>query len=290
MADVLDIYDQDVVPGLATARKAHARIKRLTEWWGDMTLADVNRKNCQAFAADRGAGAARRELQDLQAAIGHHHREGLHAEVILVTLPPAGEARQRWLTRTEVAHLLRICLHTKEAQNGRDTRKHPLRHIGKYILFAAYTGSRPGDCLAASFRLGSQGGYVDIQSARYIRRPKGKVETKKRQPTTPIPDRLLAHLRRWERDGAKSVVEFSGRPVANIKTAWARLIELAGPAYADVVPYTLRHTAITWMKQRGVPSWEVGGYVGTSEAMIEKNYAHHDPHHLDGAMKAMGRK
>ena len=29
-------------------------------------------------------------LQDLQAAIGYHHREGLHRETVLVTLPPAG--------------------------------------------------------------------------------------------------------------------------------------------------------------------------------------------------------
>lgn len=66
------------------------------------------------------------------------------------------------------------------------------------------------------------------------------------------------------------------------------MIEKAGPEYADVVPYSLRHTAITWMLQRGVEIWEVAGYVGTSPAMIERHYGHHSPKHLANAAKAIG--
>jgi hypothetical protein len=284
MGALLAIYHQDVVPSLATAKKAGKRIERLIEWWGDKTLADVNRKSCQAFTASRGPGAARRELQDLQAAINYHHREGLHAETILVTLPPAGEARQRWLTRKEAAHLIRICLHHRETQDGTDTRKKPLKHLARFILFGLYMANRPGDTLAASFYAASGRGFIDLDTGLYIRKPAGKRETKKRQPTVRLPPSILAHCRRWKRANSLHVVEFHREPVRNIKTAWAKLIELAGPEFADVVPYSTRHTAITWMKQRSVPSWEVAGFAGTSEALIDRVYGHHDPNYLKNAV------
>ena len=47
------------------------------------------------------AGAARRELEDLRAAINHYRREGLCSEVVSVVLPSRPPARERWLTRSE---------------------------------------------------------------------------------------------------------------------------------------------------------------------------------------------
>lgn len=289
LADVIALYATDKAPYIATAHKAAGRLARLLDWWGDKKLSDVSGRTCRAFAASRGQGATRRELQDLQAAIKYHRKEGGHRGKVEVTLPPAGEARQRWLTRDEVAHLIRICRNTREIQNDRDTNKRPLRHLSRFILFAVYTGSRPGDVLGASFRLSSSSGYVDLGSSLYYRKPAGKRATKKLQPTTPLPGRLCAHLRRWESNG-HSVVEYGGLPARSIKTAWAHLTRLAGPAYADVVPYTLRHTAATWMVQRGVPLWEVAGYLGTSAVMIDRHYGHHAPEHLRRAANAIGVK
>lgn len=114
VADVLNLYLQDVVATIATAKKATGRIDRLLDWWGTMMLDEVTGASCRQFTSTKGIGAARRELQDLQAAINHHHHEGLHREIVLVTLPKAGVARERWLTRQEVAKLIRICLHTPE--------------------------------------------------------------------------------------------------------------------------------------------------------------------------------
>src|SRR5690606_22323449 len=46
----------------------------------------------------------------------------------------------------------------------------------------------------------------------------------------------------------------------------------------EVTPYTLRHTAATWMAQVGVPLWEIAGHLGHQDTrMVEKHYAHHDP-------------
>lgn len=279
VADVLNLYLQDIVPRLRTAIKASRRIDRLIDWWGAMMLDEVTGAACRQFAISRTAGAARRELQDLQAAISYHHKEGLHRELVRVTLPAAGNPRQRWLTRSEVARLIRICLHTPETQGAAPTDRRPLAHLARFILFALYTGSRPGDVLNASFFASSGRSVIDLEGGMFFRRPIGKTETKKRQPTIPLSPRLLAHLKRWRKAGCQFVVEHNGEPILSVKVGFARAVARARLG-DDVVPYTLRHTAATWAKQRGVPSWEVAGYLGTSEAMVERHYGHHSPDHL----------
>jgi len=73
-----------------------------------------------------------------------------------------------------------------------------------------------------------------------------------RQPTVPIPLRLLAHLRRWHRidPEPKHFVEFNGKPVNSVKTAFKSAVRLAGLG-PGISPHTLRHTAATWLMQKG---------------------------------------
>jgi hypothetical protein len=44
-----------------------------------------------------------------------------------------------------------------------------------------------------------------------------------------------------------------------------------------VSPHTLRHTAITWAAQAGVPFFDIAAYFGVSARIIESVYAHHHP-------------
>jgi hypothetical protein len=123
IADVLAIYLTDVAPRHARKDETKQRVLTLDAWWGDRTLADVNGTNCRAYVEHRTAqawksakpvttgrparmvstAAARRELEDLRAAINHHRREGLCSEIVSVALPSRVEARGRWLTRSEAA-------------------------------------------------------------------------------------------------------------------------------------------------------------------------------------------
>jgi hypothetical protein len=57
-----------------------------------------------------------------------------------------------------------------------------------------------------------------------------------------------------------------------------------------VTPHTLRHTAATWLMQRGVPIWQAAGYLGMSAAMIERTYGHHHPDYMRGAAAAITTK
>ena len=127
VADVINIYLTDVAPGHAAPAKTVERCLRLAEFFGDKTLGDVTGALCRAYTNSRqgrgrtnkgSGGGARRDLQDLAAAINHHAKEGFHREIVRVVLPPKGEARQRWLTRDEAARLLRVCRSTRESKTA----------------------------------------------------------------------------------------------------------------------------------------------------------------------------
>ncbi len=45
-------------------------------------------------------------------------------------------------------------------------------------------------------------------------------------------------------------------------------------AFETIVPYELRHTAITFQLDAGHEAWRVADWAGTSERMIEQIYRH----------------
>jgi hypothetical protein len=209
IADVINIYLADVVPGQARPEKAAERAERLLDFFGKLTLADINGALCRQYETSRvgkgrankgTGGGARRDLQDFAAAINHHAREGLHREMVRVVLPARGRARQRWLTRGEFAKLLRICWRAREVQEGAETDKRPLRHLCRFLLLGLYTGSRPGAILRASWVRGPGLARVDTANGVFHRHAEGARETNKRQPTVRLAPGLLAHLKRWERN------------------------------------------------------------------------------------------
>ena len=280
-----------LAPNQARPEKAAERCGRILEFFGERRLSEVTGANCRAYAEWRGSnGGARRDLQDLAAAIGHHAKEGLHRSVVRVALPPKGRARQRWLTRDEVARLLWTCWRNREVQDGRPTDKRPLRHLARLLLIGIYTGSRPGAILNASWRQGPGLSWVDTVNGVFHRHADGEAATTKRQPTVKLSPRLLAHLCRWKRlDAGKGyVVSYHGAKVASVKTALHTACKLAG--VDAVTAYTLRHTAASWLVARGLPTRKVADFIGTGEQMILSHYGHFAPDYQDEAARAIGRK
>jgi integrase len=102
---------------------------------------------------------------------------------------------------------------------------------------------------------------------------------------------LLAHLRRWQSRNliATCFVEFNGKPVLSVKKGFRSAVRLAGLS-GKVTPHTLRHTAATWLMQRGVAIWEAAGFLGMSPEVLQQTYGHHHPDYLHGAAAAIGQK
>lgn len=307
IADVCGIYLRDKVPEHDDPAAAASRIEQLLEWWGDKTLADVNGRSCRDYVAWRcthqwksskpevtgnparmvTAAGARRELEHLRAAVNYHQEEGLHREVVKVTLPPKGASRTRYLTRAEFAKMLLIAWRLREnATVGRGKRKgqpvlskkRPARHIARFLLVGVYTGRRASAICEAAFEPTPGYGWIDLKRGLYYRADQHEVETNKRQPTILIPRRLLMHLRRWKRLNPKQkfVVEFRGKPVREVNKGFARIAELAGLG-PDVVPHTLRHTCATWLSERGASFGDAANFLGMSQKIYEATYRHASP-------------
>ena len=212
IVDVLTIYVDDRPEELRADKRFQGRIERVADWWGLKTLAEVDGFNCLAYAKSRGyRGSARRELEDLKAAITYHRKLGLHRAFVDVLLPPKGEARTRFFSRQEAAMMLWVCWRATvvqcrlrgglELEEGIVTERHPLQHLARFILIGLYTGTRAGAIAAASPLRRPGRAWIDLDNGIFYRRAIGSRGKRKPQPPAPIPERLLAHLRRWHRLG-----------------------------------------------------------------------------------------
>jgi integrase len=283
VADVIARYVRDVAAKRARPKEAGQRAKALLAFFGDKNLADVNGDICRRYAAQRSTdAAARRELEDLRAAINHHRREGLCSQVVEVVLPPERPARERWLTRSEAARLVLAAWRYQEIQKGKATDRRSRQHVAKFILVALYTGTRASAVCGAALEPTVGRGWVDVERGVFYRRAANTSETKKRQPPVPLPPGLLAHLRRWKRHGQRFAVEWNRESVIDVGKAFSNTVADAGLG-PDVTPHVLRHTAATWLMQAGVDMWEAAGFLGMTVEMLSQRSGHHHPTHMERA-------
>ncbi len=280
MNETLWIYGEQHAPHVVDPARIGYAIDALLPFWGELPLSAITKETCRRYGRvrERAPGTIRKELGTLQAAINYCVEEGYLINPPSVTLPDKPAPKDTWLTRDQAAQMLRV------AWRNADTR-----HIAKFILVGLYSGTRKTAILRMRFMPNTIGGHVDTENGMMYRNGLNQVETKKRQPSIRITPRLLSHLRRWERDSSRWVIEFRGQGVGSIKTAWKSVVTEAGLAGKGVTPHTLRHTAITWAMQAGVDIYEAAGYFGVDIETMFKVYAHHHPDHQSNAVAAVGR-
>ncbi len=279
VAEVLDIYATERAPHVKDPARIADCIRALVPILGALPLSAITGEVCRRYgeARDRAPGTVRKELGTLAAAMNHCHAEGYITSAPRVRLPAKPAPRDRWLNRDEAAKLVRAAYRNPKA-----------KHLARFILVALYTGTRSDAILRLGFMPNTVGGWVDTDRGVLYRRAAGEAETKKRTPPVPIPRPLLAHLRRWERHGARFVVEVDGQRVGSLKTAWHTALAASGIDHCT--KHDLRHTAVTWAMQRGADKWAAAGFFGLSLDMLESVYGHHHPDHLRSAVEAMERK
>lgn len=312
VADVLALYAVGRGPKLkATPATMKGFVSQLLAWWGEKTLSQVRRTTCEAYVAHRtsmpiGAGkgttgrmvsaqTARRELEVLSAAIGYWSAEHHLTHRPVVTLPEKAESFRDAITRDQAAALLKATMgYRREGDGwirlGPEAVSHR-RHLRRFVLIAVYTGTRAGPIKRLLWSEAVLNPWVDLDNAMIYRRGRGEKEAKnKKKPLVKLPRRLLAHMRRWhrldEKKGLTSVLHFAGDPVASIRTGFAACAADAG--IPDVTAHWLRHTAATWLMEKGVDAWEAAGFLGMTATTLEKHYGHARPDHQSAARKAMG--
>jgi integrase len=261
IAEVLQAYSSEHLPHTRAAANAAYQITALDSFWGDKRVSDITSRECRAYGSSKAPSAARRDLETLRAAVRYWNREyGPLAALPAIILPAKPQARQRWLTRGEVARMLWAA--------RRQT------HLKRFILLSIYTGSRSGVVLGLQWK------QIDIPKGEMARTGTGMAaHAKKLAPRVRLGKRILSHLRRWQRidGGAVSYLcQYDGLKVQKLRRSWRAAVDRAGLG-ADVVPHSLRHTRATWLMQAGIAPWEAAGALGMSVEMIERTYGHHHP-------------
>lgn len=327
IADVLAIYAQEhAAEHTASPETVGYAIKALLGWWGERTCDFVKPETCRAYVKWRtgesrgdsvnrstvrderrngdilkqedghylqegnhhkrrgdafavsgkhnsgvAASTAGRELTVLRAALGYAHKNGKLLDRPFVELPARPPGRDRWLTRSEAAALLWESRRDPQARG----------HLPLFILLALATGARPG----ALFDL--RWTQIDFDRDRIDFNPPGRKRTSKGRPIISIPRRLRWFLlRAHARASSPYVLAFQGKKLGSVKKSFRAARGRAGLG-ADVIPYTLRHSAGTWMAQKGVPFWQIGGWLGHSQQRTTELYGHHSPEYLQAARKVM---
>ena len=295
VAHYIDSLDEDHNGPEAT------HVRWLMDHFGEMTCDQVTGA-CKAYLTARTSGTigrqpvkastARRELDTLSAALNFAWKTGKMDRPVAVLKPEAKSKEARWLTRSETARLVWGALGfapTGFDEHGRVVGYKrvaaPQYHVARFILIALYTATRHAAVLRLRWEKTTTHGYVNFKEGRIHRRGEDERQTRKRRDPCPIPERLLPHLLRWRRLTVIGPCEYIGEAIQRQKTGFEAARKRAHLG-KDVTPHTLKHTAITWLLQAGVPIWEVAGFTSTSAKLIERRYGHHCPGHMEKARAA----
>jgi len=278
LADLLKAYLVEHLHRIPSGSNTEYNVRNLSRWWGLKRLEDVTAANCIAYAETKNRPGARNDLKVLRSAIGHWHKfHGPLKAIPPVMLPKASPARERWLTRHEQAKLL------KAAKR--------IPRLARFIVIAWYTGSRSINVF------GLQWDMIKFDTGVMLRRRPGVAESHKRTPPVRVSDRLLAHLRRWQRIDAREfakvnekrvargeaphepcpyVIHWHFKKVAKLQKVWPQAVKDAGLG-KDVTPHVLRHSRVTHLLKNGISIWDTAKSVGMTAEMVERVYGHHHP-------------
>ena len=178
-------------------------------------------------------------------------------------LPPSQVQRTR-RSRLTIEELARICAYAAEPGKRRGS-------LHRFVVASVCTLARPGavmDINVAPDRQQWSPGAPTIDL-----NPLGRTQNKKRRPLLPVlpvlGDWLSAERAEYDalpieqRVGRGWLVNYYGRPVRDVDSAWAAmLVSLGLPTGREWRPYILRHSLATLVRNRGAEKWDLEGYMG----------------------------
>ena len=308
LADVLVRYWSGHAEALPSAEQARIESALILEHFTTAAVADLEPARVDAFvdwlrATGRSGGYIGRVLSTLRAALNWCHRRGELASVPFVRTVEPGEAYDRVLTPAQLARLWDAA--------------EPV-HLQRYFMILSCCAARP----EAVPEL--RGRQIDLAHRRLDFNAPGRRQTKKRRPVVPICDTLLPWLEGFGVDVPVVHVVVGGRAKAvdSVRTAWRLMVARAvatvrgegatkahrlwrlsdrlgawaavaaakaeAAGIGGIAPKTVRHTAGTELRARGVPEWEAAGFMGhRTMYRTTEVYAKYRPDYLAAAARAI---
>ena len=215
-----------------------------------------------------------RELACLRAALKWAENNGRLLNAPYVKVPPKQPSKDQLFDPQRSGAIV--------MGGAQGTEKRRL-HLPLFIMLGLYTGARSEAILSLKWFP-----QVDLERGIINYNPPDRDRTTKGRAVVPIPTRVRWFLDRARaRSSSAYVLSYHGEPIAQIKHSFKSACLRAG--LADVTPHTLRHTCGTWLAQRGIALFQIGGWLGHSYERTTEIYAHHHPDHLADARAALDR-
>ena len=202
----------------------------------------------------------REELLELRVALTWAHRQGWIPMPPYIDVPNKRPPRERFLTREEAAKLI-------------DAAK--TLHFRLWLLLAMTTGHRKGAILGLTWD------RVDLDRSLIDFTDPERYETRKRRTVAPVGPEIVAALRDalpWKHDNCPNVIQYHGKPVADIKHAFKDAAEAAGVPWAT--PHILKHSVISWMAEDGDDVETISDLTATHPNTVRRVYRKFSPDRL----------
>ncbi len=241
--------------------------KSLGPRFGDMLITDISNEICRKYAEDRmrvgrtttrkggdgkpervwrpiSVGTAWTELLRLRSAVNWAWKENRLKSLGLdekpnIWVPKKPETKQRALSLKEFLDLLQACSCTP--------------HLRLFVILAITTAGRTEAILQLAWsKVDFVNGTIDLRDPAGVVDPLSKRARKGRALVLMTAEARAALLQAKEGALTDHVIEWDGSPVKKVRKAFAAAVRRAG-LDARVTPHTLRHTALTWLEEEGVP-------------------------------------
>jgi integrase len=270
ITDILAKYIVGKVGESRDTRSTESNLKMLVRHLTGVRLSQLTRARLQQYVKDRqadaksagrpiGTGAIRRDIEMLQAALNFSlpDDEVESRPRYKLWKPNAPAGRERWLTHSEVAQLIRLARGDWE--------------LIAFILLSVHTCARREAAMTLRWAPSDQGGHVEMVRGTIDFRPLHWVQSKKKHVQIPLPTCLRWLMRSLRKRHPAEVV---GGAV-NLRKRFEALVKKSG--IEPITQHGLCHTGISWQMQRGVDVWKLSHFVGRSRKMLEERYGHLHP-------------
>jgi integrase len=164
-------------------------------------------------------------------------------------------------------------------------------HLHLFVMLAITTAARTEAVLQLKWvKVDFSAGTIDFREPPGVVDPLSKRARKGRALVLMTPELRAALLEAQEGAVTDHVIEWDGEPVKKIRKAFAAAVKRAGLA-GRVTPHTLRHTALTWLEEEGIPVEMISKLAAHSGTEItRKTYLHASPELLRPAADAIERR
>jgi integrase len=270
LATVLVRYYREHASKIPSAVQARIALAKWSDFFGEAVVSDLTPRRQEAFITSLREGGASdgyvsRVLSVGRAALNRAWKRQEITSAPFIMDVEKGAPRERRLSLEENAALLDAAA--------------TVPHLLTFSMIALNTMARPKAILDLSpFQVDLIHRLIDFN-------PAGRRQTKKYRPVVPITRALLPFVAGMHAD---RIVNWHGKPIDSVKKGFQTIVKRAGLS-PDVTPYTLRHTMATELRKRGVPAWEVAGFLGHKAGSYRTTeiYAKFDPSYLGEAARAI---